>query len=210
MIEPVLQDPSVAQAPLEKKIAFLQSKNLTPEEVDVSLARVGDPPASSVGSVPPNYAYRQPPPPQAGYGGYPGGYWPQQPPPELPKRDWRDWFIMATVMGGVGYGIYFTAKVCFSDHTGDGVILTTLALYCPSHITTNARTNHTGQNINRRILRESFCSTRSVKHRYLGAKGRRGKPNNKIRYCIRGAGVCSLVVESVGSQTGRGRKAKCR
>jgi hypothetical protein len=106
----VLQDPSVAQAPLDKKIAFLQSKNLTPEEVDVSLARVGDPPASSVGSVPPNYAYRQPPPPQAGYGAYPGGYY-AQPPPELPKRDWRDWFIMATVMGGVGYGIYFTAKV---------------------------------------------------------------------------------------------------
>lgn len=29
----------------------------------------------------------------------------------VPKRDWRDWFIMATVMGGVGYGLYFTAKV---------------------------------------------------------------------------------------------------
>lgn len=29
----------------------------------------------------------------------------------MPKRDWRDWFIMATVMGGVGYGLYFTAKV---------------------------------------------------------------------------------------------------
>ncbi|KKY13486.1 putative peroxisomal membrane anchor protein [Diplodia seriata] len=28
----------------------------------------------------------------------------------VPKRDWRDWFIMATVMGGVGYGLYFTAK----------------------------------------------------------------------------------------------------
>jgi peroxin-14 len=28
----------------------------------------------------------------------------------LPKRDWRDWFIMATVMGGVSYGLYFTAK----------------------------------------------------------------------------------------------------
>ncbi|KAL2868317.1 putative peroxisomal membrane anchor protein (Pex14) [Aspergillus lucknowensis] len=27
-----------------------------------------------------------------------------------PKRDWRDWFIMATVMGGVGYGLYFVAK----------------------------------------------------------------------------------------------------
>lgn len=29
-----------------------------------------------------------------------------------PKRDWRDWFIMATVMGGVGYGLYFVTKVC--------------------------------------------------------------------------------------------------
>jgi hypothetical protein len=28
-----------------------------------------------------------------------------------PKRDWRDWFIMATVMGGVGYGLYFVTKV---------------------------------------------------------------------------------------------------
>lgn len=27
-----------------------------------------------------------------------------------PKRDWRDYFIMATVMGGIGYGLYFTAK----------------------------------------------------------------------------------------------------
>jgi peroxin-14 len=30
--------------------------------------------------------------------------------PRPPKRDWRDYFIMATVMGGVGYGLYFTAK----------------------------------------------------------------------------------------------------
>jgi len=103
-----LQDPSVGQAPLEKKIAFLQAKNLTQEEIDVSLARVGEPSAAAVGSAPANYPYRQPPP-QAAYGAY-SGYWPQPPPPELPKRDWRDWFIMATVMGGVGYGIYFTAK----------------------------------------------------------------------------------------------------
>ena len=27
-----------------------------------------------------------------------------------PKRDWRDYFIMATVMGGLGYGLYWTAK----------------------------------------------------------------------------------------------------
>jgi hypothetical protein len=33
----------------------------------------------------------------------------------LPKRDWRDWFIMATVMGGVGYGFYLVAKVRSCD-----------------------------------------------------------------------------------------------
>ncbi|KAE9963456.1 hypothetical protein EG328_011377 [Venturia inaequalis] len=101
-----LQDPSVAQAPIDKKIAFLQAKNLTQEEIDVSLARVGQPPASPGAQA---YPY-QPPLQQGPYGGGYHGYWPPPPPPELPKRDWRDWFIMATVMGGVGYGIYFTAK----------------------------------------------------------------------------------------------------
>lgn len=28
----------------------------------------------------------------------------------VPGRDWRDWFVMATVTGGVGYGLYFLAK----------------------------------------------------------------------------------------------------
>ncbi|KAF2633858.1 hypothetical protein BU25DRAFT_14107 [Macroventuria anomochaeta] len=111
-----LQDPSVASAPVEKRIAFLQSKNLTQEEVDVSLARAASddpsqpaPPAPQYSS-PPSNAYR-PPPSAPGYGGgYPPQYWPQPPAPEPPKRDWRDYFIMATVMGGVGYGLYFTAK----------------------------------------------------------------------------------------------------
>lgn len=35
--------------------------------------------------------------------------------PELinrpPRRDWRDWFIMATVSSGVSYGLYIFAKV---------------------------------------------------------------------------------------------------
>lgn len=107
-----LRDPSVAAAALDKKIAFLQSKNLTQEEIDVALARAGDPSTVSTTttaatSTPPSpyAAYGRPPP---GYPPYPG-YW-QPPPPEVPRRDWRDWFIMATVMGGVGYGLYFTAK----------------------------------------------------------------------------------------------------
>ncbi|KAL5378016.1 hypothetical protein DPSP01_009458 [Paraphaeosphaeria sporulosa] len=110
-----LQDPSVASAPLEKRIAFLQSKNLTQEEVDASLARAAEGPshASSPApqsSTPSNYAYR-PPQSAPAYGSYPPpGYWQQPPPPEPPKRDWRDYFIMATVMGGISYGLYFTAK----------------------------------------------------------------------------------------------------
>ncbi|KAF2852185.1 hypothetical protein T440DRAFT_420948 [Plenodomus tracheiphilus IPT5] len=109
-----LQDPSVASAPLEKRIAFLQSKNLTQEEVDVSLARAAEDPSlaavSPQSSTPPSNAYR-PPPAAPAYGSYPPqGYWQPPPPPEPPKRDWRDYFIMATVMGGVSYGLYFTAK----------------------------------------------------------------------------------------------------
>ncbi|KAH9871686.1 hypothetical protein J1614_005941 [Plenodomus biglobosus] len=109
-----LQDPSVASAPLEKRIAFLQSKNLTQEEVDISLARAAEDPSlaavSPQSSTPPSTAYR-PPPAAPAYGSYPPqGYWQPPPPPEPPKRDWRDYFIMATVMGGVSYGLYFTAK----------------------------------------------------------------------------------------------------
>ncbi|KAL2827019.1 peroxisomal membrane anchor protein conserved region-domain-containing protein [Aspergillus cavernicola] len=110
-------DPSVASAPIDKRISFLQSKNLTQEEVDVALARAGEdssvaaaaaPSPSGYQSAPQQAIYRPPPPPPQGYGYTPYGQW--QPPPEPPKRDWRDWFIMATVMGGVSYGLYFVAK----------------------------------------------------------------------------------------------------
>ena len=109
MIE-VLQDPSVSGSPLENRIAFLQSKNLTQEEIDVALARAG-----GGGGAPSNYpsygsqqVATQPP---SNYGAYQKYPW-QQPPPEIPRRDWRDWFIMATVVGGVSYGLYTVAKVC--------------------------------------------------------------------------------------------------
>jgi peroxin-14 len=107
-----LQDPSTASAPLEKRIQFLQSKNLTQEEIDLALARAGDeqqpPPQNAPYYSPPqqNNAYRRPPP-QYGYNPYMD--W-QSPPPELPKRDWRDWFIMATVVGGASFGLYTLAQ----------------------------------------------------------------------------------------------------
>jgi len=111
----VLQDPSVAAAPIEKRRAFLESKNLTPEEVEISLARVG---MSAGGPAPaPSQYFQQSsrsPPAQYGYG-YPPyqGQW--APPPEPPRRDWRDWFIMATVTTGVGYGLYEIARVCWAS-----------------------------------------------------------------------------------------------
>lgn len=83
----VLQDPSVASAAIDKRISFLQSKNLTKEEIDVALARAGEdtsvaaPAGSGHQSAPQQAIYRPPPPPpQQGYGYPPYGQW--QPPPE--------------------------------------------------------------------------------------------------------------------------------
>ena len=85
----VLQDPSVASSPIEKRVAFLQSKNLTREEIDIALSRVGEDPSaaaaatsSSTGYQAPSQqaVYRPPPPPAQGYGYPPYGQW--QPPPE--------------------------------------------------------------------------------------------------------------------------------
>jgi peroxin-14 len=110
----VLQDPSVASSPLDNRIAFLQAKNLTPEEVNAALARA----ASESGTAPPQYAApQQQAVAQQGqpyYGQYPQQYPPyawQPTPQEIPRRDWRDWFIMATVVSGLGYGIYSLGKV---------------------------------------------------------------------------------------------------
>jgi peroxin-14 len=111
-----LQDPSTSSAPLDKRIQFLQSKNLTQEEIDLALARAGDdqqptsqnapyyPPHPSQQQQQQNLYRRQP---QYGYNPY--MEW-QPPPPELPKRDWRDWFIMATVVGGASFGLYTLAR----------------------------------------------------------------------------------------------------
>jgi len=114
-----LRDPSVSVSPIDKRKAFLKSKNLTDEEVEIALLRAGDDQIGAVdaaqyGST--GYPYsqqpniRQPPPPPTpyGYGPYPAGPWAQ--PPAPPQRDWRDWFIMATVTGGVSYGLYTVAK----------------------------------------------------------------------------------------------------
>ena len=85
----VLQDPSVAASALDKRVAFLQSKNLTQEEIDTALARAGDGSQTDTAIAPPlqnTYPYqgqqtlRQPAGYGYGYGPYQGGRWPQVPP----------------------------------------------------------------------------------------------------------------------------------
>ncbi|GJC81303.1 peroxisomal membrane protein PER10 [Colletotrichum liriopes] len=105
----VLQDPSVASSSIENRVAFLRTKNLTQEEIDAALSRVGAQPASA--AAPGSMAVTQQQQQQPYYQPYPPQYAAWQPPPPPPKRDWRDWFIMATVVGGVSYGAYTLAKV---------------------------------------------------------------------------------------------------
>jgi peroxin-14 len=108
-----LRDPSVASSPVEKRMEFLKSKNLTQEEIEISLARAAEDPnqpaAAQNAYYPPSTPYRGPP--QGAYNNYPMNPYGQfpQPPPEPPRRDWRDWFIMATVVGGAGYGLWMLA-----------------------------------------------------------------------------------------------------
>jgi peroxin-14 len=95
-----LSDPKVQSSPLAKRLAFLESKGLTQEEITEVLNRANNPqPSSSTPSTAPSL-------PQYSSYGNPYGQ-----PPEPPTRDWRDWFIMAVVSTGVSYGIYTLAKV---------------------------------------------------------------------------------------------------
>ncbi|KAK1973431.1 peroxisomal membrane anchor protein conserved region-domain-containing protein [Colletotrichum cereale] len=105
----VLQDPSVASSSIENRVAFLRTKNLTQEEIDTALSRVGAQPVSTAAAGSMTVAQQQQQQ-QPYYQPYPPQYAAWQPPPPSPKRDWRDWFIMATVVGGVSYGAYTLAK----------------------------------------------------------------------------------------------------
>ncbi|KAF9328829.1 peroxisomal membrane protein pex14 [Podila minutissima] len=108
-----LQDPKVQASSLGKKVAFLESKGLTSEEIEEAMSRANGtalaaPPAAGpvAGGAPGGQMVQY---------GYPG---PQQggvmvagvPPPLPQKYDWKDMFIAAVVAGGFGYGMWQVAK----------------------------------------------------------------------------------------------------
>lgn len=95
-----LQDPNVQSSPLAKKVAFLESKGLTADEIEEAMAR-----ASGKALAPAL--------PQGPQGVYPPGTVVLQGPPvpPRPRYDWRDLFIAAIMAGGVGYGLWWLVKV---------------------------------------------------------------------------------------------------
>lgn len=95
-----LVDPEIADKPLAKKVEFLESKELSAEEIEEALSRANKHSGASSSSSPAVGAGSSSGGSGASYVAY------QRPPPPLPRRDWRDYFVMATVAGGVAYGLY--------------------------------------------------------------------------------------------------------
>lgn len=93
-----LSDHSVKNAPLTKKVEFLQSKGLTQEEVELALKESQKSPQDS------GLTYRE----LSGASREEPLY--EAVPPPLPKRDWKDYFIMATATAGLFYGVYEVAR----------------------------------------------------------------------------------------------------
>lgn len=101
-----LNDPQVADSTMAKKIEFLESKDLSKDEIAEAIRRAGN---TSSSSSPSTVAPASSVP--GATGNVPGyGYPVNQSPPPLPRRDWKDYFVMATVTAGVAYGLYEVAN----------------------------------------------------------------------------------------------------
>ncbi|GAA5880781.1 hypothetical protein JCM3774_005746 [Rhodotorula dairenensis] len=91
-----LVDPQTASSPLAQRIAFLESKGLNQNEIQIALQQAQSHAAPGPGPGPAG-----PAPGPARYGAQ------QMASPYGPgfeyQRDWRDWFVMAVVGGGVGW-----------------------------------------------------------------------------------------------------------
>lgn len=92
-----LEDPKVQSSPVSQRISFLESKGLTPQEIDAALSHVGRAGGAAL-------TQRAPYPMMPAY------------PPARTQRDWRDWFIMTVVAGTVGYGVVALARRYLYPH----------------------------------------------------------------------------------------------
>ncbi|KAJ1311079.1 hypothetical protein OPQ81_009583 [Rhizoctonia solani] len=103
-----LSDPKIQAAPLTKRISFLESKGLTTTEIEDAIAQS----ASSSTASRPSSVY-SPPQSQFAFQAPPTT---MVAPPPIPQRDWRDYFIMALVSGGLMYGLAALARKYVIPH----------------------------------------------------------------------------------------------
>ncbi|CAE6522147.1 unnamed protein product [Rhizoctonia solani] len=103
-----LSDSKIQAAPLTKRISFLESKGLTTAEIEDAISQSASSSTtsrpSSIYSVPQSQFAFQPPPTTV------------VAPPPIPQRDWRDYFIMALVSGGLMYGLTALARKYVAPH----------------------------------------------------------------------------------------------
>ena len=90
-----LRDPATANSPLAQRVAFLESKGLTPTEIESALASASTPAYSPNG-----LSYNR----STQFRGVTPEY----------ERDWRDWFIMSVIGGSVAYLALGLAQVSVS------------------------------------------------------------------------------------------------
>ncbi|KAF9175547.1 peroxisomal membrane protein pex14 [Mortierella sp. AD011] len=110
-----LQDSNVQASPLGKKVAFLESKGLTSQEIEEAMARANGTSTGAAATTTTTTAAAGTTPgtvqqmtiPYQGQGQVVMA----PPPPPLPvKYDWKDMFIAAVVAGGFSYGMWQIAK----------------------------------------------------------------------------------------------------
>ncbi|CAG8494342.1 1751_t:CDS:2 [Acaulospora morrowiae] len=95
-----LNDPKVQSSPLQKRVAFLERKGLTSNEIEEAIKQAkgggGELPTAAV----PSQVQTLPVSAQVALA----------PPPPVPRLDWRDFFIGAVLIGGIGYAMVEVAK----------------------------------------------------------------------------------------------------
>ncbi|TPX62331.1 hypothetical protein PhCBS80983_g00447 [Powellomyces hirtus] len=110
-----LQDAKVQESPLAKRVAFLESKGLTADEIEEAMSRVNNSNSSGTTSTSTTASTVAAPqqPYQMGHQMqmYPQHYpqYPPPPPPVMPYT-WKDYTLGAVGAVGAGYGVYTLAK----------------------------------------------------------------------------------------------------
>ncbi|KAJ3186877.1 peroxisomal membrane protein pex14 [Gaertneriomyces sp. JEL0708] len=131
-----LQNPKVQESSLTKRVAFLESKGLTNEEVEIALQRSGSS-SGNAGAVDATAMQVQLVPAQAGFQMQHGTMMLGPPQPQL--LTWKDYTLGAIGVAGVGYGLYslFSAYI-LPDIIPTTESLTTSTQELDTHVTASS------------------------------------------------------------------------